>query len=773
MKKGLKFLTIIFTLMMGILLIGNLSFVHVSADEATSSEYVKTINDLKKTKLLGGANLYEQQWSSLKNGQADEEWHPHYVQWVDLDNYNNGLKLVTWTKQSADSWSAATTRKCAEDWEKAHPGWIVVAGTNGDFFQNSGVITWEPTNNFMADGDMYRADLATASYRNVIGITDDNEVVVGRPEITGLYLQLMTEDGKVSEEFPMATYNKAPKEDGLNLYTKDISSTFNLTGYTVYVGEYTICRISNGSNATVFVKGAIVSKHDGTDKEMPMATRMVQGEGGKYETIETREFYIATKDASFEEKLTEGTLVRCQHKYGGDFAEVTQSMGYIYQMLVDGESQFKADHTSDFIYTDHPRTFIGFKADGTPVLMVVDGRAKDNSYYGATLFEAAEFMKLAGCVNAFNLDGGGSSTLIARDYNGELQVINRPSDGPERSTGNAIFLVMPASNLVCNDDLSTETTVTINKEDNDASKKMTDIKVGINGKTYDMTSDSLTISGLDENTTYNASVTYKIDGKEVKSSVLVKTKEYVPDITIKSRTRGFLFIKEDNNDILKVQNIVIKINGETYEMKDEDWFEIKGLVKDQAYEIEYQYDILNTSNNTTKTKTVAKREYRTLDFELPEIKLFDVTTNKDKLKVEYEYQDSSKIVTEAYLLINGEKHPLSYSSDLVTIDSLDFENNLYEVQIIIKFLVSGEENEARSDVITVGTAPCEHDWEEATYDHPKRCKKCGITEGEPLERPVDNNDKKGCNSCKKDAVFSMILLSTILSASIIIFRKKR
>lgn len=44
-------------------------------------------------------------------------------------------------------------------------------------------------------------------------------------------------------------------------------------------------------------------------------------------------------------------------------------------MLVDGKSQFQKS-TDSFIYTDHPRTFIGFKADGTPVLMVVDGRGK-------------------------------------------------------------------------------------------------------------------------------------------------------------------------------------------------------------------------------------------------------------------------------------------------------------------------------------------------------------------------------------------------------------
>lgn len=62
------------------------------------------------------------------NGDSAKIFQEHFVQWVDLENYDNGVKLVTWTKQNADSWNAATTKICAQDWEAHHPGWIVVAG---------------------------------------------------------------------------------------------------------------------------------------------------------------------------------------------------------------------------------------------------------------------------------------------------------------------------------------------------------------------------------------------------------------------------------------------------------------------------------------------------------------------------------------------------------------------------------------------------------------------------------------------------------------------
>lgn len=78
-----------------------------------------------------------------------------------------------------------------------------------------------------------------------------------------------------------------------------------------------------------------------------------------------------------------------------------------------------------------PRTAIGQKADGTILLAVVEGRTKASR--GMTLEELADWMIAAGAVEAINLDGGGSSAVVA---NGVL--VNRPSDGSERAVGNGI-----------------------------------------------------------------------------------------------------------------------------------------------------------------------------------------------------------------------------------------------------------------------------------------------------------------------------------------------
>jgi hypothetical protein len=85
----------------------------------------------------------------------------------------------------------------------------------------------------------------------------------------------------------------------------------------------------------------------------------------------------------------------------------------------------------------HPRTAIGTTGDGRVLLAVVDGRQPGWSE-GALLGELAELMRSLGAIDAINLDGGGSSTMV---LNGK--VINRPSDeAGERPVGDAI-LVLP------------------------------------------------------------------------------------------------------------------------------------------------------------------------------------------------------------------------------------------------------------------------------------------------------------------------------------------
>lgn len=89
-------------------------------------------------------------------------------------------------------------------------------------------------------------------------------------------------------------------------------------------------------------------------------------------------------------------------------------------MLCDGKDEFIPKVS--FNTLRHPRTAVGRKADGTVVMVVVDGRSKGNAD-GMSIVELQSVMRWLGCSDALNLDGGGSSAMVVNDT-----VVNCPSD---------------------------------------------------------------------------------------------------------------------------------------------------------------------------------------------------------------------------------------------------------------------------------------------------------------------------------------------------------
>ena len=68
----------------------------------------------------------------------------------------------------------------------------------------------------------------------------------------------------------------------------------------------------------------------------------------------------------------------------------------------------------------NPRTAIGYTKDNNLIMLTADGR--EGSSVGLTLNELANLMKDLGCINAMNLDGGGSTVMLIKG-----QVVNRPA----------------------------------------------------------------------------------------------------------------------------------------------------------------------------------------------------------------------------------------------------------------------------------------------------------------------------------------------------------
>ncbi|MFE6127574.1 phosphodiester glycosidase family protein [Streptomyces sp. NPDC056437] len=109
-------------------------------------------------------------------------------------------------------------------------------------------------------------------------------------------------------------------------------------------------------------------------------------------------------------------------------------------LVVDGTPQ---NHEGEGNNIAAPRTAVGFSRDGSAMQVItVDGRQSDSG--GVTLTELGLMMKRAGAYSALNLDGGGSSTLLAREPGSDaLQVENSPSDGSERTVPNGLAFTAP------------------------------------------------------------------------------------------------------------------------------------------------------------------------------------------------------------------------------------------------------------------------------------------------------------------------------------------
>ncbi len=100
-------------------------------------------------------------------------------------------------------------------------------------------------------------------------------------------------------------------------------------------------------------------------------------------------------------------------------------------LVEDGEVQVVDDREL------HPRTAVGIDdATGDVLLLAVDGRSSASRGY--TMVETARLLIALGAEQGLNLDGGGSTTMVARRRNGVVGVLNTPSDGFERAVANAV-----------------------------------------------------------------------------------------------------------------------------------------------------------------------------------------------------------------------------------------------------------------------------------------------------------------------------------------------
>ena len=157
-------------------------------------------------------------------------------------------------------------------------------------------------------------------------------------------------------------------------------------------------------------------------------------EGVQYNGAGSENFFAMLKDGT--------PMIGAPAQWNSIKDQVQEAVGCNIMLVKDGKIAISSN--SNYYASRASRTCVGITYDGHVILMVLDGRQEPFSCGGSNI-EIAQIMLDAGCVVAANLDGGGSTTFAAKaEGSDEIALVNRPSDGYERSVSSSLMVVSTA-----------------------------------------------------------------------------------------------------------------------------------------------------------------------------------------------------------------------------------------------------------------------------------------------------------------------------------------
>lgn len=140
-------------------------------------------------------------------------------------------------------------------------------------------------------------------------------------------------------------------------------------------------------------------------------------------------------DALVIDKEGNFSIVNESQTDAASLTDAQQILSFGPALVEDGEIVVTTDSEVSQSMTSNPRTAIGQIGENHYVIIVSEGRTEESA--GLSLYQLAEEFQALGATIAYNLDGGGSSTLY---FNGE--VINQTVGGSgssERSVSDILY----------------------------------------------------------------------------------------------------------------------------------------------------------------------------------------------------------------------------------------------------------------------------------------------------------------------------------------------
>ena len=284
------------------------------------------------------------------------------------------------------------------------------AATNGGYFRTTGTYRGESIGLLFLDGKLISEPYNERAELGLVNAGGKTEVMFGHLKFSGEILV-----GSVKHD--VQGLNRPLSADELIVFTPEFHRTTltNPDGIEVVVRGNKVASIAD-------LKGS---------SEIPSDGYVISAIGSAREWV--------------KRNLRQGSKTTFSWRLDSIAPGNDEAWRQAYSMLGAGPQLIKAGKIAitdkeekmapGFATDRHPRTAIAKLESGKLLLLTVDGRQPGVST-GMSLNMLAELLLEFGAVEAINLDGGGSTTMVVRD-----KIVNRPSDQTgERPVSDAILI---------------------------------------------------------------------------------------------------------------------------------------------------------------------------------------------------------------------------------------------------------------------------------------------------------------------------------------------
>ena len=285
-----------------------------------------------------------------------------------------------------------------------------IAATNGGYFRTTGTYRGDSTGTLQIDRTILSEPDRSRSAVGFVTSTSTTRLVFGQIDWTA-------EITVAGQKRPIDGVNRARGADEVVLFTPGFHRTTLTDDSGIEVvarsGRVTDVRDAAGSTA------------------IPPDGFVISGRGKGRDWVHS----------ALRKGVAVSVTMRLHPTGGGSqnpWATAEDIVGAGPRLVASGRIEITTERESmlpTFATDRHPRTAIGVLADGRALLVVVDGRQPALSV-GMSLEELAQLLIEFGAVDAINLDGGGSTTMVVAKT-----IANHPSDPTgERPVSDAIVV---------------------------------------------------------------------------------------------------------------------------------------------------------------------------------------------------------------------------------------------------------------------------------------------------------------------------------------------